>query len=196
MARGNFLRRMRSRIRALVGFAIAAWCIAPACAIAQEPRPEAAVKSAFVYNFGKFVDWPAERGGDGPFAVCVLGQPDAFQEAVMALAGRTVQRRPVVSRRLQRADEAFGCQILVIGQSQSRRVESVLHALQGQAVLTVSDIEGFAASGGMLGLVTVAARVTFEVNLGAAQRAGLRLSPQLIALGHRVDEAPVAGARK
>jgi len=188
---------MRSRAVGIAVLAIAAaWCIAPVRASAQEPRSEAAVKGAFVYNFGKFVAWPAELNGEEPFAVCVLGRPDAFQDAVMALAGRTVQRRTIAPRRLQRAEEAAGCQILVIGQSQSRRVDAILRTVQDQAVLTVSDIEGFAASGGMLGLLTAGGRVVFEVNVGAAQRAGLRLSPQLIALGRRVDESPVAGARK
>ncbi len=43
----------------------------------QAPKPtEYQVKAAYLYNFGRFVSWPA-RGGAWPgpsFTLCVLGQ--------------------------------------------------------------------------------------------------------------------------
>jgi hypothetical protein len=49
-------------------------------------------------------------------------------------------------------------------------------------MLTVSDIPGSAARGGILGPKIVDNRIRFEANPLAAKRAGLRLSAQLLRL--------------
>jgi hypothetical protein len=49
-------------------------------------------------------------------------------------------------------------------------------------VLTVSDAEGFASQGGVIGLFLEDNRVRFEVDLTAAQAAGLQISSKLLRL--------------
>jgi hypothetical protein len=188
-------RARRKRIPGIV-FWLTALCALPCSGLAQKLQPEAEVKAAFVYNFGKFVDWPAMDPGERSFAICVLGRADAFQKAVMTLAGKQVQGRTVAIRSVRRAEDAADCRIAVVGESEARRVDSILAALDRQPVLTVSDIEGFAAAGGMLGLVLADERVAFEVNTAAARRAGLRLSAQLIELGRRPGEPGSLGTRR
>src|ERR1700733_6570688 len=40
----------------------------------QESIDEYRVKAAFLYNFAKFVEWPAHTGADDTFVICVLGR--------------------------------------------------------------------------------------------------------------------------
>ena len=58
----------------------------------------------------------------------------------------------------------------------------VLRAAAGLPLVTVSDIDGFADAGGMIGLVEAGQRVQFEVSIASAQRANVRVSSQLLRL--------------
>ena len=53
-------------------------------------------------------------------------------------------------------------------------------------VLTISDQAGFVQAGGMIGLRVEDNRVRFDVNLLAAQRAGLTMSSQMLKLAGQV----------
>jgi YfiR/HmsC-like len=52
------------------------------------------------------------------------------------------------------------------------------------------DIEGFASRGVLVNFVVERERVRFEVNLGAAQRGGFRLSSKLLKLARLVEATP------
>src|SRR5215208_7247618 len=98
---------------------LAAWlaCL-PAAATAQSSG-EYNVKAAYLYNFAKFVEWPAQSfpSPDAPFAICVLG-PDPFGQVLDDVArGERIQGRPLVVRRLTGWDDAEACQILFVSTS-------------------------------------------------------------------------------
>jgi hypothetical protein len=54
--------------------------------------------------------------------------------------------------------------------------------------LTVGEAEGFAISGGVINFYTQNNKLRFEINPDAAERAGLRISSQLLRLS-RVTQA-------
>lgn len=67
--------------------------------------------------------------------------------------------------------------------ARSRSFSSSPSALpDGLPVLTVGDLDQFAAKGGMIGLVMQSNRVRFEVNLQSAERAGLKINSKLLSL--------------
>jgi len=138
------------------------------------------VKAAYLYNFGKFVQWPSGAGAGNQVFICVLGQ-DPFGPILDAvLAGERIQGKGVVPRRIAKAQEALDCGILFISSSEERRLSDVLNTIEHVAVLTVSDIPGFSRRGGMIQFVLEGKRVRFEVNLASAQNAGLTVSSELL----------------
>jgi hypothetical protein len=56
-------------------------------------------------------------------------------------------------------------------------------------VLTVSDDAQFLEAGGMIQLREVRGRIRFEINLAGAEKAGLRMSSQLLQLALSVRGA-------
>ena len=56
----------------------------------------------------------------------------------------------------------------------------------GQPVLTVGETEHFAANGGIIGFCLEVKKVRFEINLAAADRAGLKISAKLLTLAKTV----------
>jgi hypothetical protein len=66
----------------------------------------------------------------------------------------------------------------------------VLDQLRGRPILTVSDADGFAEAGGMIGLFIEDSRVRFAINLGAAESAHLTISSRLLNLARIVRSSP------
>ena len=141
------------------------------------------VKAAYLFNFAKFVEWPASAfsGAGAPLVIGFIGK-GPYLEAHDALAGRMAKGRKVQVRQFTRPEEVGGCHILFIAASERRRLKEILRALPATGVLTVSDIGHFCNLGGMIALVSQGDRIQFEVHLGNAERAGLQLSSQMLKL--------------
>ena len=150
---------------------------------------EYAVKAAFLYQFTQFVEWPPESFADGnaPIVLAVLGS-DPFGESLRrATVGRTGQGRPIVVRYLKPGQPLRPCHILFVSASEEARIPDVLRTVGPASILTVGDSTGFAEAGGMLNFVVDAARVKFEINIGAAERGRVRISSKLLKLATIVD---------
>jgi len=159
--------------------------------LAQTESPtQPQVEAAFLYHFGKFVDWPpsAFEGDRAPFRICVLGE-DSFGGVLdQAMAGKKVGDRPIRVERMSSVTASSPCQILYVGPSQSARLSEVLKEIQGNHTLTVSDAPEFTDAGGMVAFVLVTNKVRFLINQDAANRAGLKISSQLLNLAMKVGE--------
>jgi hypothetical protein len=155
---------------------------------AQSAPTEYQVKAAYLYSFAKFVEWPPGiMSSESSFNICVLGH-DPFDPAFgTTIAGESIKGKNVAVKKISRAQEATGCQILFISSSEEARLKEILAVLVSTSVLTVSDMPYFTRRGGMIQFVTEAKRVRFEVNLTSAERTGLTLSSQLlkVAIGVR-----------
>jgi hypothetical protein len=156
----------------------------------QTPEPtEYQVKAAYLYNFGKFVQWPtraAESEGD-PFGICVLGE-NPFGTAFEALAGQTINGHKVVTWQISKAQDAEKCSVLFIGVSEKERISIILAALKKFPILTVSDMPHFVTQGGMIQFVMRNNKIRFEVNRTAAEGAGLNLSSELLKVAVNVKK--------
>lgn len=163
--------------------------------VAGELPVEYKVKAAYLYNFARFVDWPATGpGSDGPIRLCILGE-DPFGEALEAIEGRSAQGRSMAVRRLAEVDGTERCHILYLGPSEAERADRVLEHLRGRSVLTVGDFEGFAQAGGMIGFVIRADTVRLQVNPSAVRSSGLRISAKLLEVSELIGE-DAAGERR
>jgi hypothetical protein len=145
------------------------------------------VKAAYLYNFGKFVRWPVnEARHENTFEICVAGE-DPFRGALDAvLKDAVIGSRKVQQRHVTASADIPGCHILFFSESLQAQAEALLVSLQGDDVLTVSDIPQFVNRGGMIQFVRRGGRVRFEVNLLAAQDAGLTLSADLLRVASAV----------
>ena len=152
---------------------------------------EAELKAAFLYNFIKFTEWPGDEMANKrePFVIGVLGK-DPFGAALdKTIEGETFQQKPIVVRRFSRIDESVGnSQALFIGASEATNLPAILKLLDGQAILTVSELENFVERGGAIELQREGGRLAFEVNVAAARRARLGISAQLLRLAKLVKQ--------
>ena len=162
---------------------------------AQRSKPEEyQVKAVYLFNFGRFIEWPESAAKDESFTICVLGL-DPFGSALDAtLAGEAIGSRKLVARRIMSTREVTNCRILFISSSEVSHIKEILSSLEKSNILTVSDMPGFTSNGGMIQFVLKENKVRFEVNLTAAEKAGLTFSSQLLKVATDVKkESPGGG---
>lgn len=190
---GTLLAGRRGRIATALLCALLA--AAPSAARAAEPAAAASpsgIKAAFIYNFTKFIDWPAARSdANETFDIVVLGAPGMEASLKAAVAGMRVANRPISVRRLASPDSlaaaAPGLEILYIGEAAADSMAQWRQALGPRAVLTVGDSEAFWKGGGAIRFLVQEERMRFRVNLRAADSRGLKLSSRLLALALAVE---------
>jgi len=177
-------------LRAMLVFA----CLAAPGHGAAAPS-EYQVKAVFLFNFSRFVEWPAAAftSPSDPFVVGVFGHDPFGADLDEVVKGETVNGRPLVVRRVQSAAEARECQILFIHQSEGPRLTEVLSALDRRSTLTVSDVPGVAQRGVMIRLVTERGRVRMRIDVESARAAALVISSNLLRSAEIVQDK--AGGR-
>ncbi len=154
---------------------------------AQSSR-EYMIKAAFLYNFAKFTTWPIEAFSDPqtPLRLCIIGE-DPFGTAMESIEGKSIKNRPLAVIRIAQVADAERCHTLFVSSSERERLRAILDDLRERPILTISDIPNFARAGGTINLKTVEGRIRFDINVDAANAAGLRLSSKLLRLGNIVS---------
>ncbi|MBI4601283.1 MAG: YfiR family protein [Planctomycetes bacterium] len=191
MARDSSQRAHR---RPAALWAALALALAHAQARPEEPRSaERAIKAAFLFNFTKFVEWPASAFGDAkaPFVIAVLGE-DLFGELLeAAVKGKVVKGRPITIRRYTEVKELGPAHVLFVSSSLAGQLAEVFEATKKLPVLTVSDMPGFIQRQGAIEFVIADGRVKLHVNFDNAAAAGLKLSAELLKVSKvfRTDRA-------
>lgn len=192
MKHGNGLGALRHGPRVLV----AAFLVLVAAPVHGQGvvASEYAVKAAFLYHFAKFIEWPESVGGPSPSEVnlCVVGA-DPFGDALDELAARGVEGLAdgarVRVRHVTGVTPKGGCHIAFISNSERSRLAIHLAGAVAGHVVTVSELTGFAESGGVIQFVLEDGKVRFWINRTAAERVGVRMSSRLLALARIVGDS-------
>ena len=147
------------------------------------------VKAFFLYNFARYVEWPAQRfkaAGD-PIVICILGNNPFSSSLDEAIAGKLVDGRPFVVHQIPGIQPAGNCHILFVTSSERKQFRSMAESLKGAGVLTVGETQGFTADGGVINFKLENSKVRFEINVDAAERQHLHVSSKLLSLAQAAN---------
>ncbi|MCQ8182539.1 YfiR family protein [Methylomonas sp. SURF-1] len=178
------------RICVAFGWTVLCWCTAPK-AQAEDNELEYKVKGAYLYNFTKFITWPAKASPT--FNICIIGN-DPFGHLLDPLESKTVQDKPIKLIRYDSAKQARDCDIAYFDNPDQRPEQplaGVLTVGSLKTALTVSSQPFFAESGGMIGFVLDDAKVKLHINLKALKKNGLTVSAKLIEVATLVEGGEV-----
>jgi hypothetical protein len=180
--------RVRRRLLLALG-----WCAllgAAACAQAQGLGAvrESAVKAAFLYKFGSFVEWPAEafHSPADALVIGVFGDEAVASELEQITEGRVVEGHPVRVLRVRDRQDLGAMHILYAGGARESRSRDLLAAARGP-VLTVADGPIGGEPGPVLFFTRDEGRVRFGASLSAAAARRLTLSSRLLAVAQHVE---------
>lgn len=168
------------RVTLLAVLAAAAAAPLAAQAVSDEYR----VKAAYLYNFLKYAEWPAEAPA-GPLTICVAGRNPFGGFLEDLVRGEMINDRQVTTRVILEPEP--GCHLMFVPDGAA--VSAYLRDAAGRPVLTVGESRTFIADGGIVNFYLDRGNVRFEINPAAAEQAGIRLSARLLQL------ARIVGAR-
>ena len=172
---------------ARVAIALVAVMAIPHTGVPQVGASE--LTAAFLFNFARFTEWPADvMPAAAPLVLCVINATDVVRFLGRAVQGKTIHGRPLTVRRADVGGPLADCHLLYASGLAASRVRTMLEAVDGAAVLTVSDLADFAAVGGTAQLYMEGERMRFAVNVDAALKANVRLSAQLLNLAQIVRD--------
>lgn len=184
MSQGNAIAASRSGPRlAILLFMLALFGLAdPTATDAQNIPLVEAVKAAQLYKFASFVTWPADALGTehAPLRICVVDDAEFAAAVNRATRNRTLNGHPYAVRTTG-PDDIGNCNVVFLpGSEPPSVVSNVLSRLAGHPVLTVTD--GATSKLGIINFVIRDGRVRFEIDNQTAQRGGLAINAQLLAL--------------
>jgi hypothetical protein len=169
--------------------ALAAPALVCSTLTAQTPEAgEQAIKAAFLYNFTKFVNWPASAFEDerSPIRVCLAGEGPFHREIDAMVVGESVGGRPLEVH-IADPTSARRCHVIYFGAGDAARAQRLLAMLKGAPVLIVGEGPAFLSRGGHIAFVREDDRVRFDVNKTGADGAGLTISSKLLRVARRVE---------
>jgi hypothetical protein len=154
---------------------------------AEDGAQEYKLKAAFLLNFARFTSLPDEafKNTKSPLVFCIAGK-DPFGSAVSSLEAKQVNGRSIQLRYPQTIGEGEGCQIIFIPSTEKDRMEEFIGFCKDKPVISVSDIDGFAAKGGIFEFRNTADHLSFVINNKAAKEKGIRISSSLLSLALEV----------
>jgi hypothetical protein len=155
------------------------------------------IKAGFIYNFANLVQWPATAFAqpDSPIVIGILGEDPFGTVLDRVLAGKRVNGRVFLVKRLKSVVDLKECHILFVSSSELARLAEAIHLVKGMPILTIGEIPGFAKRGGIINLVLEDNKVHFEVNVEAAKEADLTISSRLLALARIVQDSVADGKK-
>jgi hypothetical protein len=149
----------------------------------------AALTSAFLYNFAKFTEWPADSLAPGQrLALCVLGDNAVAAALDQTIKGHAIESHELTVEVLKPDASARSCHLLYMSGVDEKRSIQVIESLKSASVLTASDAVHFVELGGVAQLTLESGRMRFAINVSAAQRARLQLSSKLLSLARIVKD--------
>jgi len=149
----------------------------PVNPLAKEVSLEYQVKAVYLFNFAKFVEWPADAQS-GPLMICVAGQNPFGDVLDETLRGETVNSRPLAARVISGPEP--GCHVIFVPRGAA--TTAFLRAARGAPTLTVGETPDFLAQGGIINFILEGGKVRFQIDAKAAERAELRISSHLLRL--------------
>lgn len=158
----------------------------PALLVAQ-PVHENALKTAFIYNFVVFTEWPQEAfQGSNSINICVNAMSD-MQQAMLTLDGKSAGGRQIKIRQLRNFDiKQAQCHVLYLNSIDRQRWPTLKKILAKTVILTISDEGGIGQDGAMIALSLQDNKIVFDINQSVARESQLTFSSKLLRLARTV----------
>lgn len=148
----------------------------------EAPAPEHLRLARVVRGIISYTRWPEEPD---VLELCLVGPMRYGQSLMTALpqtAGRALRLRVLAK---VDAESMKGCHAAYVGDLSAAELEQ-LRAVK-HPLLTIREQDPLCRGGSMFCLKVGASRVSFDLNLDAVSRSGLRVNPKVLLLGHRAE---------
>lgn len=159
-------------------FALAATLI-PMKGLTQDDK-DYRFHSVFIYNFTKYIEWPVLTG---EMNIGIVNASEAAMDSFQKMAEmKSTSTLKFMIRNLDSPEKAKDCHIVFIPENQSGKFQDWIDALNGKPVLVITEQNGLIKKGSQINFVNAKGKLNIELNRSACEKAGLKISGQLLSL--------------
>lgn len=157
------------------------WVINPVMAAdGNGVNREFQMKAAYLFHFAELTEWPTLD----IVTICLQGE-SPLRNFLPALEGQQIDGK-AVHIMLDEAVNISQCKILVLS-NLSTLTGLLIEQAQRAHILLVSDVDGFAAQGGMVQFTLRDNKLKLVINLSAVKSARLKLSSKLLRMAEIIE---------
>jgi hypothetical protein len=181
----------RRPLRQGLALLVAAFAVAVAYAQTPGELSEYDLKTAFLYQFTLYVEWPAERLGatNEPLVFGVVGT-DEMANNLQQLTASNVQGHPIEVRELAPGADVSDLHVLFVTKEQEANAAGMLRDAIANSVLAVTENTGGLPENSVINFALVDGKVRFDISLTNAQTADLEISSRLLQIARSVAGQP------
>ena len=156
--------------------------------LGNAPLLEYQVKAVAIVNVIRFTTWPAAALPEppAPIVIGIWGDNPFGRLLDDVVSTERLHSRALRVQRFPSDGRPSGCHIVFVSRSEQNRMRTVIEELHRDGVLTISQIEGFAQNGGIVGMTLVGGNLRFQVNVETARKAGLKLDARFLSIARVV----------
>lgn len=143
------------------------------------------LEAALLYQLMSYAEWTVPVTSQ--LRLCTLGQ-DGASAALNKLHERGPFGRIIEVVEAGDLKDLKQCQIVYVSPEKAALAKRVAVIARKDHLLTISDQKGLGEMGMMINLLTESDKISFEINRGAADQAGIRFSSKLLRLAKSIIE--------
>ncbi len=138
---------------------------------------EAQLKSVYIFNFTKLVEWPDDSSQEN-FVIGIIGKTPVSIMLNTIARKRKVGNRKIIVKEFDIHSIEY-THILFVPKEYSSFLPSILESRKNSKTLIVTEAEGPSGRGGMINFVIRSNHLRFELNKTKAIQAQLKISKEL-----------------
>ena len=172
---------MKSFKHILIAFATVALSLTAGKAHAQYSEYE--VKAAYIFNFAKFIEWPADYIENDTIYLCVYKNDPFGIILEKTMIGRKANGKDWKIKRISNLNLAEKCHFLIVSGIKQHEAMQVLKCIGNKPIVTIGDeLNNFCNIGGVINFLPQFSERQFEINKDVANDIGIKISPKLLLL--------------
>lgn len=143
------------------------------------PTTENRIKAIIVYKISRFTSWPNK---EKDLNICTIASKNfnqAMQKVISSL--KQINKTKLIEVEENKIKENQ-CNILYMESGKVKDPSLIINKVNSYSILTISDIKGFAKSGGVIELYKEKNKVKFSINITQKEKSNLIISSKLLTL--------------
>lgn len=143
------------------------------------------LKTAYMFNFARFVQWPEEKNQPKFFKFCIYPN-NRFGELFLQLEQLQIGEKKIQVSELSSIRSIQQCHAVFIDSLPKKDLSRAMLIAKEHHVLTISDQNNFSDNGGMIHMFIKNGKIRFNINYDSSSDAKLTISSKLMSLASNI----------
>jgi hypothetical protein len=149
---------------------------------ANAQRPMHEIHSMLIFNFVKYIEWPAETKS-GDFVIAVYGDDDVYDQLSTLYSQRQIKGQTTNIVNIADVADINSAHIIYLAANKSRDFDAILEKYDSKPTLIITDKSGLGKKGASINFKEVGGKLKFEINQSTFDNSNLKVSSQLVNMG-------------